>query len=98
MLARGGPEMAIEEVAAALSPESTSVLDALVSEPEAVQDVDRMIQDCITGLEVRALKERNAEIQRLLSAATSREKDALVAQKQANSDEIRRLTESRMAT
>jgi hypothetical protein len=98
VLAQDGPETPVEDVAAKLSPESTSVLDALLAAPDAVQDVDRMIQDCLMRLEVRSLRERNAEIQRLISAATAGEKDALVAQKQANSDEIRRLTESRMGT
>ena len=97
-LVRVGPEGSIEDVAATLSEAATQVLDALLAEPEAVQDVDRMIQDCVTRIEVRALKERNAEIQGLLTAATADEKNALMAQKQANSDEIRRLTESRIVT
>jgi replicative DNA helicase len=98
VLVRRGPDASIEDVAGELSEGSTSVLDTLLAEPDAVQDVDRMIQDCVTRVELRALREQSAEIQRLMTAATSDEKDALVAQKQANSDEIRRLTESRMVT
>jgi DNA primase len=98
VLARAGAEASTEEVAALISEDATPVLDKLLAEPDAVQDVDRMIQDCVTHLEVRALRERNAEIQRLMTAATADEKDVLVAQKQANSDEIRRLTESRMVS
>ena len=98
VLVRAGPEASIEEVAALISEEATLVLDAFLAEPDAVLDVDRTIQDCVTHLEVRTLRERNAELQRLMTAATADEKDALVAQKQANSDEIRRLTDSRMVT
>ena len=92
-LARFGAEATSEEIAAALSEESTAVVDALMAEPDAIQDVERTVHDCLTRLEVRALRERNAEIQHLMTAATSDEKNGLVAEKQANSHVIRRLTE-----
>ncbi len=94
VLSQLGPEATNEEVAGALSPESTQVVDALLAEPEAVRNTEKVVHDCLAGLELRALRERNAEIQRLLGAARADEKNTLVAEKQANSDEIRRLTES----
>jgi DNA primase len=94
VLSQLGPEATNEEVAGALSPGSTQVVDALLAEPEAVQNTEKVVHDCLARLELRALRERNAEIQRLLGAAKADEKNTLVAEKQANSDEIRRLTES----
>jgi replicative DNA helicase len=96
-LARLGPEATNEEIAAALSDDATQILDVLLAEPDAVLDVERTVHDCLTRLELRALRERNAEIQHLMTAATAPEKDSLVAEKQANSDVIRRLTESGLA-
>ncbi len=94
LLLQLGPEATNEEVAAALSPESTQEVDELLADPEAVRNIEKVVHDCLAGLELRSLRERNAEIQRLLGAATADEKNTLVAEKQANSDEIRRLTES----
>jgi DNA primase len=95
VLAKAGPDENGDDLAASLSTEATEVLDSLLAEPHAVQDVDRAIHDCITQIEVRRLQEENARLQRLLGAATEREKDKLVQTKQANVEEIRRLTESR---
>jgi hypothetical protein len=61
-----------------------------------VIDVERTVSDCLTRLELRTRKELNARIQRDLIVATPAETDRLIAEKQANSEEIRRLNESIM--
>jgi DNA primase len=89
-----GPDATPNELSAGLSPGAVAVLDVLLAERETIQDVERTMSDSLTRLEVRALRERNAEINRLMVAATGKEKDDLISQKQANTEEIRRLTES----
>lgn len=89
-----GPDCLADELAAALSPAAVAVLDELIAEPDAIQNFERTVRDCLTRLEIRTLKERGSEINRLLSAATVDEKDRLVEAKQRNSEEIRRLSES----
>jgi DNA primase len=89
-----GPDATPNELSVGLSPGAVAVLEVLLAEREAIQDVERTMSDCLARLEVRALRERNAEINRLMVAATGKEKDALISQKQANTEEIRRLTES----
>lgn len=93
-LVRLGSEVPVQTLAAALSPESVEALEALLAEPDAVVDPERMVHDCLARLQKRALKERNAEIQHLLPAATDVEKNRLMAEKQANAAEIRRLSET----
>lgn len=92
VLARLGPEAPLAEVVAQLSEDSAPVLERLLSEPDAIQDVERTLHDCLTRLELRKLRERNTEIQQLLAVASGGEKDRLVAEKQSNSEEIRRLS------
>jgi DNA primase len=98
VLLRLGHEATHEAIAADLAPEAAEAMAALMGHLDAVQDVDRFIAQCLGKLEERSLKDRNAEIQRLLTAATDSEKDTLMAEKQANSDSIRRLTDERHAT
>ncbi|HSA57034.1 MAG TPA: DNA primase [Gemmatimonadaceae bacterium] len=93
-LVRLGAEVPAQTLAAALSPESVAALEALLAELDAVVDPERMVLDCLARLQKRALKERNAEIQHLLPAATDVEKNRLMAEKQANVAEIRRLSET----
>ncbi len=82
-----------DELAAALSSDAVEELDTLLSEPEAIQDFERTVRDCLTQLELRRLRERNIEIDRLVMAATSEEKDRLVEEKQRNRNEMRRLSD-----
>lgn len=89
-----GADASNTDVAASLTAEAAEALEVLLGEPDAIQDVERTVNDCIAGLERRKLQERNAEIQRLMTAATETEKNQLVAEKQANVAEIRRLSQS----
>jgi DNA primase len=81
-------------VLAALSPDAAGVYETLLAEPEAIVDAERTISDCLSDLKRRDLQERNAEIQRLLGAATGSEKDRLIREKQDNAAEISRLSGS----
>jgi DNA primase len=93
-LSRLAAEVPVTNIAEQLSPEATEAFQALLAEPGAVVNVEQTVHDCLVSLRRRALQERSREIQRLLKAATGDEKDALLAAKQANAEEIRRLTES----
>jgi DNA primase len=93
-LAAVSPEAVIGDVAAGLSPGAQSVLEVLLEEEGAVIDVERTVTDCLTQLELRARRELAARIQHDLKVATPAESDRLIAEKQANQEEIRRLKES----
>ena len=93
-LIAAGPEAVMGDVAAGLSAPSVSVLEALLEEQGAVIDVERTVNDCLARLELRGRKELNARLQRDLMVATPAETDRLIAEKQANAEEIRRLSES----
>jgi DNA primase len=95
-LAAVGPEAVTSDVAAGLSAPSIAVLEVLLEEQGAVIDVERTVTDCLARLELRHRKELNAKLQRDLMVATPAETDRLIAEKQANAEEIRRLSESIM--
>lgn len=88
------PDAVIGDVAAGLTAPSASVFEVLLEEHGAVIDVERTVTDCLARLELRTRKELNAKIQRDLMVATPAETDRLIAEKQANAEEIRRLSES----
>jgi DNA primase len=94
MLAAVSPDALIGDVAAGLSVSSASVLEALLEEQGAIIDVEKTVTDCLARLELRRRKELNARLQRDLMMATPAETDRLIAEKQANAEEIRRLSES----
>lgn len=93
-LATADPDAVIGDVASGLSAPATSVLETLLEEQGAIIDVERTVTDCLAKLELRKLEERNAGLQRDLMVATPAEADRLIAEKQANNDEMRRLRES----
>lgn len=92
VLARLGPEAPLAEVAASLSDEAAPVLELLLSEPDAIQDVERTLEHSLARLARRRLEERNKAIQGLLAVASGDEKDRLVKEKEHNQREIQRLT------
>jgi hypothetical protein len=91
-LAAVGPDAVIGDVAAGLTTPTVSVLEALLEEQGAIVDVERTVTDCLAKLEIRTRKEVAARIQRDLKVATPAETDRLIAEKQANAEEIRRLS------
>jgi hypothetical protein len=93
-LAEAGPDAMIGDVAAGLSVPAASELEVLLAEQGAVLDVERTVQDCLARLALRTRREQSARIQRDLSVATPSEADRLIEEKQANQDEIRRLSET----
>ena len=93
-LAAVGPDSLIGDVAAGLSAPAVSVIESLLEMQGAIVDVERTVNDCLARLELRTRKELNARIQSDLKMATPAETDRLIAEKQANSEEIRRLSES----
>lgn len=90
-LLAAGPEAAGGTVARRLSAEASAAQQELLAGAEGIQDFERTAHDCVVRIRVRQLKERNAEIQRLLVTARGDEKDVLLSQKQSNVEEIRRL-------
>ena len=95
-LAAVGPDAVIGDVAAGLTGPAVAVLEILLEEQGAVIDVERTVTDCLARLELRRRKELNARLQRDLMVANPAETDRLIAEKQANAEEIRRLSESIM--
>jgi DNA primase len=93
-LAVVSPEAVIGDVASGLSAPALSVLESLLEEQGAIIDVEKTVTDCLARLELRRRKDLNAQLQRDLKMATPAETDRLIAEKKANSEEIRRLSES----
>ena len=93
-LATVSPDAVIGDVAAGLSAPAAFALETLLEEQGAIIDVEKTLTDCLARLELRRRKELNARLQRDLMAATPAETDRLIAEKQANAEEIRRLSES----
>jgi len=62
------------------------VYDEMLGEPpESIVNLEQTYRDTIAKLRIRELKQKNKELQRLMSAARSEdEKNALLAEKKAN--------------
>ncbi len=92
LIARGGdvtPEMVAN--GGVLSDNAMSTYDELVAAPEAIQDVQRTIDDAIARLRVRALEDEAADIDRQVAIANASEQDALMQRKTLVRDEIKSL-------
>lgn len=74
-----------------LGDSAMSTYDELVAAPEAIQDVQRTIDDAIARLRVRALEDEAADIDRQVAIANSKEQDALMQRKTVIRDEIKSL-------
>jgi len=81
-----GADASPEAVVKELSPESAAEYDEMLGEPpNSIVDLDRTYRDTVAALRIRELKEKNRELQRLMSTArTEDEKNALLAEKNAN--------------
>jgi len=92
LIARGG-EVTPETVAngGVLSDNAMSTYDELVAAPEAIQDVQRTIDDAIARLRVRALEDEATDIDRQVAIANASEQDALMQRKTLIRDEIKSL-------
>ena len=88
------PDTLMGDVAAGLSTPSIPVFESLLAATDSIVNVERTVSNCLAQLELRSRRELSARIQRDLKVATPAETDRLIAEKQANAEEIRRLNES----
>jgi DNA primase len=93
-LATLGSEAAIGDILAALSPEAVAVAEELLEGQGAIVDVERTVNHCLARLELSALEERSREIQQAMVRAGPEEADRLLAAKQENANEMRRVKAS----
>ena len=83
-----GPDATIEELAARLDPETIATVEQLLGENATQIDPERTISDSLATLRARDLDQRLADIDRLVPLADTREKDALIAEKQSIMKEL----------
>jgi DNA primase len=88
-----GADASIEQLAEKMSRNAIEVMQQLLAEPEAIQDLNRTVEDSLAKVERRRIEQRNRRINALIPMATGAEKDALLEEKQANQKELGRLTE-----
>ena len=86
-----GSEASVEELAHELSEPAVQAMQELLDTPEAIQHLQRTVDDSLSRLDQRRLEERNAEIMSLVATATGGEKDALLLEKERNRREIGQL-------
>ena len=86
-----GSEASVEEVAHDLTEPAVVVMQELLAAPDAIQHLQRTVDDSLSRLDQRRLEERNAEIMSLVAAATETEKDGLLLEKERNRREIGQL-------
>ncbi|MBK8249431.1 MAG: DNA primase [Gemmatimonadetes bacterium] len=86
-----GSEASVEELAHELSEPAVQAMQELLDTPDAIQHLQRTVDDSLSRLDQRRLEERNAEIMSLLATATGGEKDALLLEKERNRREIGQL-------
>lgn len=85
-------EVDAEALADELSPEATVEMERLLGRAEELEAPNRLVEDSIAQLRLRALREQSAEVQRMLLEETDQsKKDVLLAEKIRIRDEIRAL-------
>lgn len=89
-----GSDGTIEELAAGMEPAVLEEMQGLIDSGEAIQNLQRTVEDSLSRLELHRLKEENRRIDRLIVTATGVEKDRLLKEKSENTGEIRRLHDS----
>jgi DNA primase len=94
-LLQPGPESSVQDLAAVMSPPAVEMMQSLLGEPDAIQDLDRTVEHSLARLDERQLARRNREIDRLIRMAAAGEKDQLMQEKESNGREIARLREVR---
>ena len=80
-LLAGGPEVAPEDIVAAIEEDDVPILEELLEEHASVSDVDSTIEGSVAMLRVRELDARLAAIDREMPLATDAEKDQLIEEK-----------------
>lgn len=90
-----GPEGSVEDMVARLSPASVEMLQALLAEPDAIQNIDQTLEDSLRKLERIRLETRNRQVEQLIRVASETEKNQLLSEMQSNRREIARLSDAR---
>ncbi|MBL8958228.1 MAG: DNA primase [Gemmatimonadetes bacterium] len=86
-----GSEASVDELAHEMSEPAVQAMQELLDTPDAIQHLQRTVDDSLSRLDQRRLEERNAEIMSLVATATGGEKDALLLEKERNRREIGQL-------
>jgi DNA primase len=85
-----GHDATLDEIAGAIPDEETvRELNELLSEPDAVGDVERTIEAAVARLRIRELKDKLDELQSMIGVAADHEKDALMREKDRLARELR---------
>jgi DNA primase len=82
-IVRHGADSPADVIAESLDETAVGVLEALKSEPGAVVNAVRTVDDAIRRLKARGIEERLREFDRMTPLATGEEKDALLREKDA---------------
>jgi hypothetical protein len=77
-----------------MSAPAVEMMQSLLGEPDAIQDLDLTVEHSLARLDERRLTRRNAEIDRLVAMASAEEKNQLMQEKAANMREIARLRDA----
>jgi DNA primase len=86
-----GSDASVERLAERLSPEAATLMQRLIEEPEALGEMDiaQLVDDCLTGIRMRGIRRRLAELDRLMPLADDAGKNEIFVEKVALRDEIR---------
>ncbi|HET7565136.1 MAG TPA: DNA primase [Gemmatimonadaceae bacterium] len=80
-LLAAGASASLEDIAAALSSDAATTMQALLDEPGAIVDVERTVEGSVAALQVRAMEQELADIDRMLPLASDAAKDDLIRRK-----------------
>jgi DNA primase len=84
-------ERGVEEIAAGLDEDASTVLEALLAEDGGLDTADRTVNDCLAALQLQRLRAEIQEIDRQLPLATPEEQDELMVRKKQLTEESRSL-------
>jgi hypothetical protein len=87
-LIAAGPESSIEDVSASLDEEGIGLLEDIIAEGSFQMDAERTINDSLATLLARDLDQRAAELDRIIPLAEGAQKDKLIAEKKAITQEL----------
>jgi DNA primase len=87
-LIAAGPESSIEDVSAGLDEEGIGLLEDIIAEGSFQMDAERTISDSLATLLARDLDQRAAELDRIIPLAEGAQKDKLIAEKKAITQEL----------
>jgi DNA primase len=87
-LIAAGPDSSMEEVSTALDEEGIGLLEDIIAEGSYQMDAERTISDSLATLLARDLDQRAAELDRIIPLAEGAQKDKLIAEKTAITQEL----------